>query len=146
MALTLFEEIREDHTLIRALLHELVSNPDTRDFRYISLKRELAAHLHAEEATLYTRLDGVLPEEIRRSRKEHDELRERLTNLDAIPLDTGEWVTQMKELVKQTEEHFANEEDVIFHQAQDHLNRFELSELGDNFEKVKGEVLQSSSI
>lgn len=71
----ILELIQDDHELIRNLFDELESNPDTRDVRCITLRRELPGHMYAEEATLYARLRDLVPEEIHRSLEEHDEVR-----------------------------------------------------------------------
>lgn len=106
----ILELIKEDHDFIKSLLDELASNPDTRDVRCITLRRELPGHMYAEEATLYARLRSVVPEEIRQSLREHAEIHRMLARFEAIPQRDEAWMPALAALTEQVEAHFAAEE------------------------------------
>ncbi len=133
----ILELIREDHDLIRALFDELESNPETRDVRCITLRRELPGHMYAEEATLYAHLRDRVPEEIRRSLDEHTEVRETLARFEKIPLRDGAWMPALVDLRERVEAHFASEEGEVFARAEEHLERNDLFALSETFEKEK---------
>lgn len=133
----ILELIRDDHGFIRNLFEELESNPDTRDIRCITLRRELPGHMYAEEATLYARLRGMEPEEVRRLMVEHTRIREALTRFEAIPLRDDAWLPALVDLQKEIEVHFAFEEEEIFEQARHLLDTDSLFELSETFQQAK---------
>lgn len=138
----ILELIRADHNFIRSLLDELAGNPETRDVRCITLRRELPGHMYAEEATLYARLRDVAPEEIRQSTSEHSNIRDMLARFEAIPLRDEAWMPALAELRDLVEAHFAAEEEVLFSRAEHYLSRSELFELSEGFEQEKQKAAQ----
>ena len=138
----ILELIRADHDFIRSLLDELADNPETRDVRCITLRRELPGHMYAEEATLYARLRGVAPEEIRQSISEHSDIRDMLARFEAIPLRDEAWMPALAELRNFVWAHFAAEEEVIFSRTEHYLSRSELFELSEGFELEKQKAAQ----
>ncbi|KLK88144.1 hemerythrin [Methanoculleus sediminis] len=133
----ILELIREDHDLIRALFDELESNPETRDVRCITLRRELPGHMYAEEVTLYAHLRDRVPEEIRRSLDEHTEVRETLVRFERIPQRDDAWMPALADLRERVEAHFASEESEVFARAEEHLGRNDLFALSETFEREK---------
>ncbi|CVK31938.1 hemerythrin domain-containing protein [Methanoculleus bourgensis] len=138
----ILELIRADHDFIRSLLDELADNPETRDVRCITLRRELPGHMYAEEATLYARLRGVAPEEIRQSISEHSDIRDMLARFEAIPLRDEAWMPALAGLTDIVKAHFAAEEEVIFSRAEHYLSRSELFELSEGFGMEKQKAAQ----
>ncbi|MFA7562684.1 MAG: hemerythrin domain-containing protein [Methanoculleus sp.] len=145
MALIL-ELIRDDHDLIRALFDELESNPETRDVRCITLRRELPGHMYAEEATLYAHLRDAVPGEIRRSLDEHAGIRETLAEFEKIPLRDDTWLPALADLRRQIEIHFAREEGEVFARAKEHIDRSDLFALSELFERGKVAAARSISV
>lgn len=142
----ILELIQDDHELIRNLFDELESNPDTRDVRCITLRRELPGHMYAEEATLYARLRDLVPEEIHRSLEEHDEVRKNLARFERIPLRDDAWIPALRELREVVEAHFATEEGHVFTLAERHLSRDTLFGLTETFEREKVEAAQQIAV
>jgi len=138
----ILELIREDHDFIRGLFDELESNPETRDIRCITLRRELPGHMYAEEATLYARLRDVDPEGIGQSLKEHTEISEMLARFEAIPLRNDAWMPALADLTGLVKAHFAAEEEVIFSHAEHYLSRSDLFELSEGFGLEKQKAAQ----
>lgn len=138
----ILELIKDDHDFIKNLFDELESNPETRDVRCITLRRELPGHMYAEETTLYARLRDVVPEEIQRSLEEHDEVRKRLVRFEKIPLRDDAWMPALRELRGDVEAHFASEEGEVFARAERHLSRSTLFELSEAFQQEKEEAAQ----
>ncbi len=133
----ILELIRDDHDFIRGLFDELESNPETRDVRCITLRRELPGHIYAEEATLYARLRDMVPEEIRRSLDEHTDIRETLARFEMIPLRDDAWMPALVDLRERVEAHFTSEEKEVFTLTEHHLSPAELFGLGEMFEQEK---------
>jgi len=138
----ILELIRDDHDLIRSLFDELESNPETRDVRCITLRRELPGHMYAEEATLYARLRDVVPEEIRRSLDEHDEVRTAIARFETIPPRDSAWMPALRELREDVEAHFTTEEGEVFTLAERHLSEDNLFELAETFQREKETAAQ----
>ncbi|MCM2466330.1 hemerythrin domain-containing protein [Methanoculleus oceani] len=142
----ILEFIRDDHDLIRGLFDELESNPETRDVRCITLRRELPGHIYAEEATFYARLRDVVPEEIRQSLREHTDIRETLARFEMIPLRDDTWMPALVGLRELVETHFTLEEREVFSRAEHHLSPAELFGLGEMFEQEKQKAAQFAAI
>lgn len=138
----ILELIKDDHDFIKSLLDELASNPDTRDVRCITLRRELPGHMYAEEATLYARLRGVVPEEIRQSLREHADIHRMLARFEAIPQRDKAWMPALEALTELVEAHFTTEEGEVFARAERHLDPGDLFELSEVFEQEKRKAAQ----
>ena len=133
----ILELIRDDHDFIRNLFDELESNPDTRDIRCITLRRELPGHMDAEEATLYARLRGAKPEVVRRLMADHTAIRETLARFETIPQRDDAWLPALADLREEVEAHFAFEEGEVFERAERHLDTGSLFELSEAFQREK---------
>lgn len=138
----ILELIRDDHDLIRTLFDELESNPETRDVRCITLRRELSGHMYAEEATLYARLRVVVPEDIRRSLDEHNVVRTAMTRFERVPLRDSAWMPALGELREEVEAHFATEEGSIFTLAEQSLSEDDRFALSETFQQEKETAAQ----
>ncbi|RXE55201.1 hypothetical protein ABH15_13410 [Methanoculleus taiwanensis] len=138
----IIEMIREDHSLIRRLLDDLERHPDVRDIRYITLKRELQMHMHAEEATIYQRLLIDIPDAIGRSIEEHNRIRLLLGKLDTTPLGNEVWTQHLGELRSSIEDHFDGEEDLLLKRAADILSQVDRYEMYEQFQMEKGVMAQ----
>lgn len=132
------ERIREDHDLIRNILSEMESTPDTRDIRCITLRRELLRHMHAEEVTLYASLQSGMPEEIRQFAEDHARIREVMSRLEATPNSDDTWEASLRDLRGRVEAHFDAEEGRVLPRAEAYSSRDELFAMGERFEREKG--------
>jgi hypothetical protein len=142
----IFELIQEDHDLIRGLLNELESNPETRDVRCITLLRELPGHMYAEEATLYARLRSLEPGAIEQLLAEHTDIRETLARFERIPLRDDAWMPGLAGLRERIEAHFRAEEEQVFAWAEHRLSRDSLFELSETFQREKGVAARSVAV
>ncbi len=133
----ILELIQDDHDFIRGLFDDLESNPDTRDIRCITLRRELPGHMHAEEATLYAHLRDAEPGEVRRLMAEHIDIRETLAWFEAIPQRDDAWLPALADLREVIEAHFVFEEGEVFKEAKDHIDMDRLFELSEAFQREK---------
>jgi hypothetical protein len=138
----ILELIRDDHDFIRGLFDELENNPDTRDVRCITLRRELPGHMYAEEATLYAHLRDRVPGEIRQSLEEHTRISEMLVRFERIPLRNNAWMPALVNLRDEVEVHFTTEETEVFSRAEQHLDTGTLFELGETFQEEKQRAAQ----
>ncbi len=142
----ILELIQDDHDFIRGLFDELESNPETRDVRCITLRRELPGHMYAEEGTLYARLRSVAPEEIQQSLNDHTGIRETLARFETIPLRDDAWMPALRDLRERIEAHFTSEEKEVFARAEHHLSRVSLFELSETFQREKGVAARSVAV
>ena len=98
---------------------------------------ELPGHMHAEEVTLYAHLRDRVPEEIRRSLDEHNEVRATLARFERIPLRDGAWLPGLRELREDVEAHFTTEEQRVFALAEQHLSKDNIFGLTETFQREK---------
>lgn len=138
--------IKADHDFIRGIIDELVGNPEIWDIRRVTLRRELSGHMHAEEATLYARLRGDVPEDIDRSIREHDDVRDMLARFETISFRDRAWMSALAELRDLVEAHFSAEEGEIFSYAMHYFSRSELFELSEEFEVEKRRSAEATMV
>ena len=117
--MTIYEAIRQDHNVQRALLAQLVeTSGDTsaRDQLFKKLKTELQVHAEAEERFFYVPLIKIdnTQEMARHGIAEHHEIDELIERLEQTPYDSPGWLTICKSLKEQVEHHLEDEEQKFF--------------------------------
>ncbi len=138
----IIEMIREDHDLIRRLLDDLQNREEVRDIRYLTLRRELQTHMHAEEATIYRRLVADIPEDVADLLEEHNRMRELIGRLDTTSLEDPAWGDYLGDLRDLVNAHFDREEDLLLKRTQDVLSQVERYEMFEQFQMEKGVMAQ----
>jgi len=141
MAPHILELIRDDHGSIVRLLDELWSLPETRDLRYVTMKRKLLAHMNAEEGTLYERMKGTMEEQIRQLIDEHNAFRQLVDQLDRLPIDSETWVTRMRDLKGCVHRHFEAEERIL-DRAEVIMDPGEMFTMAERFQRAKEELFE----
>ena len=115
----IFEALRKDHNIQRALLKELVETSGESDKRkrlYLQLKHELKIHADAEEKFFYVPLieDGTNQDEARHGVAEHHEMDELIEELDDTEYSASNWLTLIKKLQDKVLHHLEDEEQEFF--------------------------------
>lgn len=136
------EMIREDHDLVRRLLRDLQDRPEARDIRYMTLRRELQTHMHAEETTVYRRLVSDITDDVAALVEEHNRMRELIGRLDTTSLEDESWPRYLADLHDSVDSHFAREEDLLLKRVRDVLSQVERYEMYEQFQMEKGVMAQ----
>jgi len=118
-AATIFEALREDHELQRALIRQLArteGDSSTRRRLFETLKLELSAHAAAEERHFYLPLfeSDLSQDKARHGVAEHHELEELVEELESIDMASSAWLKRARHLFERIEHHLAEEEHEFF--------------------------------
>lgn len=116
--MTIFDALRDSHTIQRALCRRLVRTRDAamRQTLFLQLKVELEAHAAAEERYLYVPLlltDGGLSAS-RHALSEHHEIEELCEQLSVRDKSSDDWAQTMATLSHQVHHHLREEESKFF--------------------------------
>jgi hemerythrin superfamily protein len=141
--------IIEDHQVMRAAFDEL--NQATVDARPQLLKNVAAmlrAHSHAEERHVYPALlvaDEDEKEDVHHGAEEHHEAEALLNQLEACPVDSGEFETLLDEFTEAVLHHMDEEESEILPGLRRTVDEKTLVDLGLAFEEQRLAELEEST-
>ena len=136
---TIFEALRADHEIQRALFDELVETvgaSDERQRTFDKLAVELRAHAASEERCFYIPLmeDDATQEKARHSVAEHHDIDELLAKLEEYELDASQWLVTAKELHHLVSHHLDEEEQEVFQMAGKVLSETAKESLAGDYE------------
>lgn len=119
---TIFEALRHDHEIQRALIAQLVDTVGASDERttvFAQLKTELSAHADNEERYFYVplMLEDLTQEKARHSVAEHKELDDFVEKLDEYKFEASQWLMTARDLEKRLIHHLDEEEHEVFQLA-----------------------------
>lgn len=120
--MNIFEALRADHDLQRAMLDSVASTAgadSARDELFSKLKKELADHAAAEEKHFYAELMAfdVMLDKARHSIAEHKEIDDRVEELENTDYSNPHWLIRFKELQHRVLHHLEEEEREVFQMA-----------------------------
>lgn len=143
------ELLKADHEMVNGIFDRMMGPADKRDSGdlreglFAQLKYELDTHAELEEQIVYPvleRIDALRPK-IQEGRKEHDLVKQQLTDLDQASAqssaDSETWMAQLKVLQESVQHHVKEEENDIFPVARKAFNDAELRRLGGKVEAAK---------
>lgn len=135
---TIYEAIKKDHDLHRDLLDRIdKTHGDSEERRELfeKFRRELTAHANAEEQTFYAALieDPDVQEQARHSIAEHKEADDVLQELEEMGFDNPGWLTRFRTLKEEVEHHMDEEEQDVFDEAKDVIDRDEATKMAGKF-------------
>jgi len=137
--------LRDDHELLRGLFQAIRETPPEerrkRQELVDELSEQLVMHELIEEEVFYPALvhaSDLVPQAV----ADHQHTREQLALLQSIEPACQTFSEQFEVLRRTTEEHFAEEERVLFAAARD-LGRKELLRLGELLETRKRQLAES---
>ncbi len=140
----IFEELRADHEIQRALLDHLVETSGESEVRekiFEELKLNLKGHAKYEERWFYRILmeDDITMEKARHSVHEHHEIDEKIEDLENTEMSATSWLTKAKQLKDLVEHHLEEEEHEVFQLAGKALTKKQKLELSESYhEDIKG--------
>lgn len=139
---TIIEALIDHHNEMRDLIKEIKDDQS----KYILLKKHLDIHHELEEDLLLNELNEVkeVKDESLESQEEHFVLNILLLDLADFPKDHYRWQVKFKVLEEVIDHHLEEEEDDLFPEAEKHLPKQKLEELGKKFLKLKKQRLSAA--
>jgi iron-sulfur cluster repair protein YtfE (RIC family) len=140
-----FELLKADHKKVSGIFEELEPTTNratkTRQELFTELKNELDVHAQIEEQILYPALKDAEPthEITLEAYEEHHVVKQLLTELAAMPVDSDEWSAKLKVLQENVEHHVEEEEDEMFKKAKEVLSSEQIDALGARLQAAKQE-------
>lgn len=144
--MNIFEQLREDHEIQRALIEDLIETKGETQSRkeiYKQLKNQLQVHADAEERYFYKPLfgDDLTQDKARHSVAEHHEIDELLEKLDDTEMDNSSWLSTAKKLKERVIHHLDEEEHEVFQMAGKSLAAKQKSDLAKSYREMMDEKL-----
>jgi iron-sulfur cluster repair protein YtfE (RIC family) len=146
-----FELLKADHKKVAGIFEELEPTTNratkTREELFTQLKNELDVHTQIEEQILYPALkDAEETHDITlEAYEEHHVVKQILSELESMPVDTDEWSAKLKVLQENVEHHVEEEEGDMFKKAKDILSPEQIDALGTRLEAAKQEKQKTLS-
>lgn len=136
--MTIFDSLRADHDIQRALVRGLVETEGdsaSRQRLFETLKIELAAHATAEERHFYAPLmqHDLTVEKARHSVAEHHTLDELVETLEEIDMGSSAWLNAARKLEHKLAHHLEEEEREVFQLAGKALDDQQKNALSDEY-------------
>ena len=139
--------LKDDHDKVKKMLDELEETTEraekTRTEVFRRLTHDLTVHETIEEEILYPAL-----KEFAKTRdialegyEEHHVVDQIVAELNATPVTDETWTAKLTVMKENLEHHIEEEEDEMFKQARQVMERSELEELGDRMAARKEELL-----
>lgn len=141
--MNVLDMLKTDHQTVNKLFSDILltaSNEKEKRRELLGqLREELIRHSHAEEKVFYPPLREKQPSHdlIEEGLHEHHSIEERLSHINAIPLDSDDWVDQVQSLKDCVEHHVREEEGEIFPKARQLLGDQELESMSQRMEEAK---------
>jgi iron-sulfur cluster repair protein YtfE (RIC family) len=132
--------LAHDHRGIEALFKRVRKDP----LLLSELQEELEIHARAEEEVFYPAVEQALGGEgsslVAEARRQHQDMRERLGELDGLDRAAAEFAQALQELQAAVEQHIDEEEIRMFPRAEDAMAPEQLVELARRIKMVKDEM------
>ena len=128
-----FMRLMEDHGRIAGLIQRALTAPDdeARVLLYLTIRSELVAHERGEHSVVYPAL-ALYPETASIAAMHRVDAREvasTITELDALSVDSPDWIPTFERLARLVKAHVVREESDFFPKAQKALGKERAEEL-----------------
>ncbi len=136
--MTIFEDLRESHEILRALARTMTharTSPDKRRAAFLALANELDAHSTAEERHLYLPLllDDAGLTVSRHALADHHKAEKLVGELRGVDPTTDHFAELAKQLAHEVREHLDEEENGTFQLAGKLLSKTRQAELAREY-------------
>ena len=139
--------LRAEHRQIEKTIALIESSKDivVKKELYFQLKDELIPHMEGEERTIYAHLiedvhDEEAEEVAQLAEDEHQEVKDLLSELDNLGIETEKWNLTFKKVKECIAKHVEEEESALFAEAKEDFTKEELIEIGDEFAEAKQHI------
>lgn len=140
----IYSYLKNDHLQVAALMETLLDAQTLRqrDVLFRRIRDELTLHADTEEITFYKAIDEATnskraEERLEHADKEHEEIRQYLVRLSAMPVDNPQWMTLFGELHRAVTHHVEEEEREVFASAKKCLSHGQAVMLARQMDALK---------
>lgn len=145
----IYTYLKKDHKHVANLMDEvlLTRAADQREALFAEIRMELELHADTEEATFYKAIGNAtrskaVEEQMEHADEEHNEIRDYLEKLSALPMDSEEWMEQFGEFKHAVSHHVKEEENEIFEKAKKYLSDKQAKDLAAQMDTLKKQALK----
>ena len=138
--------LKSDHQKVKRMLEQLDATTEraekTRTETFERLKRDLTIHETIEEEILYPALEGFAKTKdiTLEAFEEHHVVDQIVAELETTPVTDETWGAKLTVMKENLEHHIEEEEDEMFKQARQVMDRKELAELGEQMDARKKQL------
>lgn len=149
--MSIYQNLKNDHDDVMALLNELLSLEEKDDYRFIlieTIASEIVPHSRAEEAIFYNTIRAMDANNglVMHSYKEHMEAEGLLRLLQIKDKVNFNWKETAQKLKDELEHHIQEEETKLFSLAQKILSDEEADQIGHGFVELKEEYKNKGAV
>jgi iron-sulfur cluster repair protein YtfE (RIC family) len=149
MSESILKTLRDEHRRVEGLIVQIENSTDIAQKKdlYLQMRSELMLHMEGEEKTIYAHLledvhDEEAEEVAQSAESQHREMRELLSKIDNIGIESDEWDSTFRKFTRCFHKHIEEEEVSLFAEAKGDFSREELIDFGDEFAEVKQHLIQ----
>lgn len=138
-----FEVLKKDHQEAREMFKKIeglsAGAKKTREDVYGKLKQELLRHALAEEKAFYPqfRQQRETHDLVEEGYSEHDHVKKMLKKIDAMPVDSDDWMDAIRDLKEAVEHHVKEEENELFPKIRKMIEKDRAEELAEQVQQAK---------
>lgn len=138
MEKTIFEQLKKEHTELKALLSKAEESSVTQRRPLLdAITDSFIPHSRGEEKTLYADLHKHAIEEADEAYQEHRMAERILNDLKKMDVGSEQWLPKLQDLRKSLEHHIQEEETALFDQAKRTFSEHELHDLLEEYVSAK---------
>ena len=145
--MNIYNYLKKDHLIVLELFDKILSTKslDKRKAFFQEVGNELLLHAETENKTFYAALEEYkeTAELIDHAIQEHEEVKDYITKLSAISVESEKWLEQFGELKHSVTHHVKEEESDIFKRAKNILSTAQANQLAVDMAKLKDELRSS---
>lgn len=138
-----FERIMREHREIEMMLQQLSDGYDAEVFN--RLERLLAAHMRAEEASLYPAMSEREGEMVQHAAEEHRGIGNMLAAIGRSSKEGDAFIDGIEELTSLLDDHILEEEEEMIPMAKQMFDRYRIDELSSKFDEVDERITQRAA-
>ena len=148
----IYSYLKKDHRLVADLMDQVVASqdPNERQTLFTQIKTELTLHADTEEQTFYKAIEDatkakLVEHEMEHAHMEHEEVREYLEKLSAMPVSDEAWIETFGEFKHAVAHHVEEEEGDVFESAKKYLSDSEAKDLAKEMDALKKQAKAQAS-
>ncbi|MDW5562923.1 MAG: hemerythrin domain-containing protein [Methanomassiliicoccus sp.] len=139
----IFEHIMKEHREVEGMLERLSEGYDEKVFN--ELKLSLAAHMRAEEGSLYPAMKGKEEGMVEHAMEEHRQVDKLLESLSALSKEGDAFTDAIEELTSVINDHVMDEEEQMIPRARKLFDEGEIREMSSRFDEVDESITQKAN-